>query len=487
MPRDWRDDRIEQLERELAEKDEIIAQQAARIAELEKRVTQLEQSLREYKELLSRNSQNSSKPPSKDERKYPKRKAKSGRKRGGQPGHPKHQRPMVPSEQVDEVVSEMPKCCDHCHGPLEARDAEPERHQVFEIPPVRPHVTEYQLHRGWCRSCRHWTKAKLPAGVGRSAFGTSVVALIGVLMGRCRLSKRAAVDAMNSMFHLSMSTGAVVDCQNRLSEALAAPVAEAYEHVQQQEVKNADETSWRECCERAWLWTAISGLVAVFMIQARRSAQAATNLLGEAQGILGTDRFSGYLHWPTRLHQMCWAHLKRDFTAISERKGEAGRIGKALLEQEKLLFTLWHRVRDGTLSRSSFQSHVRPIRAQVLSLLIQGLRCSHGKTSRTCNKMLSVFDAFWTFVRVAGVEPTNNESERTLRHAVIYRHICLGTQSEAGSRFVERILTVEASLRRQQRDMLQFLNDACQAALLNSAPPSLIPTQHTATSMLAAA
>jgi transposase len=319
--------------------------------------------------------------------------------------------------------------------------------------------------------------------VPTGAFGPSVVAMVGTLIGRFRLSKRMVCDALLTLYSLRISVGAVVNCQNQLSEALAGPVAEACDHVQQQSVKNADETGWRQHNERAWLWVALSGMVVTFMVHARRSALAANQLLGEIRGVLGTDRYSAYQHWPTRLHQVCWAHLKRDFQAISERDGEAGAIGKALLEQERLLFRMWHLLQLGTLGRSTFKQRVRPIRRTVLDLLMAGQRCPHGKTSRTCDKMLEVFDSFWTFVRVEGVEPTNNCAERAVRHGVLYRTICLGTQSDAGSRFVERILTVEATLRRQQRDMLAFLTQACHAAMGAAAPPSLIQVEEAALSL----
>lgn len=474
MARDWRDERIAELERENAELRREVEELRRRVAELE--------------ELVRRNSQNSSTPPSKDLRKPKRKKSKSGRKRGAQPGHPKHERPLVPVEQVDELVEVHPPCCEHCGGAVRDDGKEPERHQVFELPEVKPLVTEYRLHSGCCERCGLATRASLPPGVPNSAFGASVLAVLGVLIGRCRLSKRAASEALQSLFGLTMSVGSVVDCQNRLSAAMGVPVAEASDWVQQQVVKNADETSWRQCNQRAWLWAALSGLVVVFMVHARRNAGAAMQLLGEVRGVLGTDRYGAYSRWPARMHQVCWSHLKRDFTAISERQGEAGRIGKELLEQEKLLFREWHRFRAGSLSRKTLQQRVRPVQREVFDLLVRGLHCGHAKTVGTCDKMLGVFDSFWTFVRVEGVEPTNNASERAIRHGVLYRHISLGTQSDEGSRFVERILTVEASLRRQGRDMRRFLLDACHAQLWDTAPPSLIPCEnHGASAILQAA
>lgn len=234
MARDWRDDRIEQLERENAElrcRIGRVEQLEREDAQLRKRVGELEHVVRELKELLGRSSQNSSKPPSLDDRKRKKKKLKSGRRPGGQPGHPKHDRPLVPPEQVDKFVDVRPPCCEHCNGPLDHKH-EPERYQVFEIPKSKPHVTEFRLGHGWCARCGVWTFARLPRGVA-SVFGATVLAVLGVLMGRCRLSKRATQEAMHSLFGLTMSLGAVVDCQNRLSTALAAPVAEACEYVQQ--------------------------------------------------------------------------------------------------------------------------------------------------------------------------------------------------------------------------------------------------------------
>jgi transposase len=211
------------------------------------------------------------------------------------------------------------------------------------------------------------------------------------------------------------------------------------------------------------------------MVHTRRNADAAKLLLGAVLGVLVTDRHGAYNWWPDRLRQFCWAHLKRQFQTMSERGGDSARIGKALLEEVGRLFHFWHRVRDGTLKRSSFQVYMRALRGRVEALLAEGATISHAKTNKTCRKLLKHTESLWTFARVKGVQPTNNAAEQIIRHGVIMRKLSHGTHCEKGSRFIERILTVHATLRLQKRNVLDFVRQACEAALRGTTPPSLLP------------
>ena len=155
-----------------------------------------------------------------------------------------------------------------------------------------------------------------------------------------------------------------------------------------------------------------------------------------------------------------------------ERGGESERIGRALLEQVEKMFGLWHRVRDGTLSRADFQTAMQPIQARVGEpRCAKARRWPCDKTRRTCANILKLEVALWTFVRVEGVEPTNNSAERGLRRAVLWRRRSFGTQSEDGSRFVERVLTAVTTLRQQKRDVLDYLTEACAAAMRGDQGP----------------
>ena len=193
------------------------------------------------------------------------------------------------------------------------------------------------------------------------------------------------------------------------------------------------------------------------------------------RGIVGSDRWTGYNWLDPQQRQLCWAHLKRDFQAFVDRTGAPARIGRALLEQVEQMFSLWNRVRDSTLSWADFQTLMQPIQTRVGELLREGAALACAKTRHTCENVLKLEVALWTFVRVEGVEPTNNSAERRLRRAVLWRRRSFGTQSEAGSRFVERVLTAVTTLRQQNRDVLDYLTEACAAAIRGDPPPSLLP------------
>lgn len=172
---------------------------------------------------------------------------------------------------------------------------------------------------------------------------------------------------------------------------------------------------------------------------------------------------------------MCWAHLKRDFVARSERRGEAGQLGVALVAEEWRGFTLWAAVRSQELSRADFHVRMLPLMARVRELLEAGAQGAHARTAGTCRHLLKREASLWTFVGEEDVAPTNNQAERSRRRAVLWRRRSFGTQSEAGSRFVERILTVVTTLRQQQRDVLAYLTAACLAQLRNEPAPALVP------------
>lgn len=284
-----------------------------------------------------------------------------------------------------------------------------------------------------------------------------------------------AVGLLADLFGVVMSPGSVSACERRSSEVLAGPVKEAHEHAQVEPVGYADETGWRQARARAWIWVLVTRWVTVFRVHARRNALAARELLGRFAGVLVSDRWGAYADSPLKRRQLCWAHLQRYWTAFSERRGAAGEIGRQLLELTGQIFQWWHRVRDGTMARSTFVAYMRPVREEVERLLEQGTRCGHAKVAGTCRSILELRPALWTFVRTEAVEPTNNAAQRALRHCVLMRKTSFGTHSEQGSRFVERMLTVHATLRQQGRNVLDYVTEVHQAALHGRKAPSLLP------------
>lgn len=448
----------------------------ALVGRLEQRITELAQQVQDLKARLDQNSTNSSRPPSADpigvKRKPPA--PPSRKRRGGQKGHPRRMRALVPPERVASVTDCKPTQCRRCRHPLSGVDVEPRRHQVAELPPIEPEVHEYRLHRLCCPHCKTITCGALPDGVPRTSFGPRLHAALSVLTGAYRLSKRQVAQLCSDLLGLTISLGMIAKLERITADVLEQPVAELAEAVKTAGAANIDETGWREARLKAWLWVVVTSAGVVFRIVRSRAGAVAAGLLGEEpKPIVISDRFPGYEWIELKSRQVCWAHLRRDFQAMIDRDAGGEDVGRQLLWQSNKLFESWHKVRDGTIQRSTFLQTVAWLRPMVRSSLDRGSRCACAKTAATCGELLRLWDCLWTFTRVAGVEPTNNAAERALRHAVIWRRISGGTDSELGSRFVERMLSVLATRRQQGRGVLDYLTRCHRARLLGIEAPSL--------------
>jgi transposase len=452
----------------------------AYIRALASRVAALEATVQQLREQVQQPSRTSSRPPSSDPPqalgKRPRREP-TGRRPGGPPGHEGQARALVPVEEVDVVVPVKPERCHHCQHRLQGEAPQPQRHQVTEIPPVKPVVTEYQLHRLVCPACGEATRAAVPAGVPTGGFGPRVQAITALCTGAYQLSKRTTQRALEDLFGVQMGLGTIANLEHATVQAVAEPVAEARAYVQQQPAAHLDETGWREGQQRAGLWTAVTAWVTVLVVRASRGGKVAQDLLGERfWGWLVTDRWSAYTWYPPWRRQVCGAHLLRDIEAMIERGAHSREIGEALQVQARQMFQWWHRVRDGTLAQRTFASYRWPVRQEVERLLEAGQTCGVPKTEGTCRELLKRRQALWTFVRHDGVEPTNNAAERAIRPGVLWRKGSFGTQSAEGSRFVEAMMTVVATLKQQHRNVLASVTAACEAALCGQPAPSLLPT-----------
>jgi transposase len=170
-------------------------------------------------------------------------------------------------------------------------------------------------------------------------------------------------------------------------------------------------------------------------------------------------------------------HLKRDFQGLVDRGGAAEPIGRWGLAEIERLFALWHRFRAGECGRDELRRRLVPLQARLGRLFRRGQENPDRKGAALCRELSKWWAALWTFARDEGVEPTNNVSERALRPAVLWRKASFGSDSEAGSRFAERLLTAVLSCRQQGRPLLDFLVAAGEAALQGTAVPSLVPTR----------
>jgi transposase len=444
----------------------------AHIAKLEARVEELESQVKRL------TPQNSSLPPSTvhPHGKPAPAKPKSNRKRGGQKGHRRHMRTLVPVEQCKQVVDLLPSGCRKCGKSLAGTDPEPLRHQVCDIPPIVPEFTEYRRHRLHCSCCGVTTCAELPPGVPQGQTGPRLMAMTAMLMGHFRQSKRLTSEFLRDLLNLPCCPSLTIKIQNQVSAALADVHQELKDELPNQFQLHMDETPTKEAQSKAWLWTAVAKTFVVFAVFPSRAAQAITELLGDGfQGIVNCDRAKMYYLLPHL--QWCWAHLTRDFQAMID-SGVPDRIelGEKLSKQMKIIFEKWHRFKAGELTWDEFRFRAALEAEKFNALLYEGTGSHDSKLRNQCKSLHTHSEHLWRFLTVKGIEPTNNHAERALRPAVIYRKLSFGTQSNSGSRFVERIFSVLETCRMQKRSGFEFLVEAIRAKLSNHPAPKLLTT-----------
>jgi len=452
-----------------------------RVGELVEANQRLEARVAELERRLNRSSRNSSLPPSQDPPSAPPRPGgkRSGRGRGGQPGHEGRHRRLLPPEQVDEVVEHWPercRSCAHVFGERERVDAaEPWRHQVAELPPIAVRVTEHRLHGVCCPACAARTRAELPREVPRSAFGPRLQAAVVTLAVRNRVSRRDTTELARELFGVELSTGSVDAIIQRAGEALAGPYTQLEQRIRSASVVNIDETGWKTAGGQRTLWGALTSQTAVFRIAAGRHAFEARTLLGERfAGIVCSDRWRGYDYLDPTRRQLCWAHLLRDFTAHSEGMADQEEFGYGGLVIAHDLFAAWDRYQQDH-DRARLQAQTAPLQDKLRTMLEHAAR----KSPRTkyhrqfAKNLLNRWPALWTFTHTDGVEPTNNHAERGLRGAVIYRKLSLGSQSEQGERTIERLLSASVTCRLQRRSLFAYLTDVLSATIRGDPVPTL--------------
>ena len=420
--------------------------------------------------------QNSSLPPSTQHphAKPPSGLPKSSKPSGGQPGHRKHERTLIPAEQCDRIIPYKPANCRGCGAKLKGQDLEPLRHQVWEIPLPKPVVVEHQRHRLTC-VCGCTTCGTLPEDVPAHTSGPRLVATTAILMGLFRQSKRRTALALETLFGVPCSRGLVVKQQQRATAALRPCYDELTAALPQAPAVCCDETPFKQGTSKAWLWVAIAATFSVFTIRLSRAATVPISLLGEEfAGAISTDRYAAYNNFNAR-RQICWAHLKRDIQSLIDAGGDGAKIGERLMASLRDMFHYWHRYRDGTIQRQTMRNNIRKhCQWTVWETLEDGQRSPHAPTATLCGDLFQRFDQLWMFLDHPGLEPTNNRAERSLRHAVIWRKLSHGTQSESGSRFVETLLSIIETCRQQQRNAIDFIAAAIEAHALVRPAPKLL-------------
>jgi transposase len=415
------------------------------------------------------NSGNSSKSPSSDlgrKRKPPVE--PSGRKRGGQPGHAGQNRALAPPEEVDEVVDQDPPVCENCGESLEQEPrVDAFLRQVTETPWYKAFVKEFRLWLKACPRCGKTSRGQMPKGVPEGAFGPHLQARIGLLSGRYRLTRRETRALAKDLFGVRISLGSVQACCKAVSTVVAEPAEAIHAEVKQAPEVHADETGFGTCGKaRMWLWVAETEDAEAFRLLPGRGREQAMDLLGDDySGLIHRDRWKPYEVFKNATHQLCHSHIRRDFQSMLESMGETGTQGCMLKLASDRAFHLWHQFERHEITRKQLIRRTKPIQDEIWQRLTI-LRDEPDITKKargTAKDLLRQWQSLWTYVHRDGAVPSNNEAERAIRKAVLWRKVSLGADSEGGCRFVERMLTVAGTARKRGIDLLDWLTRALQA------------------------
>jgi transposase len=407
-----------------------------------------------------KNSQNSSKPPSSDSpySKPKRKKKKSKQKKGGQKGHKAHHQQMLAP---GETVSVKPQRCSCGHGDFTQQPMTPfYTHQHIELPRINMDIVHWVLQKCSCPNCGKTVKATLPPAVS-TGYGPRLCAFIAELSGTKAMSRADVKQLCESVLGIPIATGTIQKIIDRSAEAIKP----AYEHIGQvarsAHCNYIDETSWFNENDLQWLWAMVNQQVAFYRIDPHRSKQAFEQLVADWQGVLVSDGYGLYQNWINQ-RQTCLAHLIRKAEGLAQRKKanlkRFGQIIGAFLRQ----LVHFAKAPPDPKRWNDFYCHL----LFTLSLY----ESDKDDAGRLARQLIREIDALWTFLDHRDVDPTNNRAERALRFAVLWRKRSLGTQSEKGNRWVERILSFKETCRLQGKTTFPLMVEYLKAYFNGSSP-----------------
>lgn len=442
--------------------ERTLADMANRVTDLEKQIQDNEKRLEKLEVRAKKNSRNSSKPPSSDspfDRSARKKKSKKGKRpKGGQKGHKAHQQQMLTPTETHALMPDRCNCgnTDFTPSPIEPFYT----HQHIELPNIQMEITHWILHRCDCPKCGKTVKAVVPTPV-RSGYGPRFSAFIAELSGIKAMSRNDVKQLCESVLAIPIATGTIQKIVDRASKAILPAYETIGDIARSQPCNYIDETSWFHQNALQWLWAMVNERVAFYRIDAHRSKEAFNQLIQDWQGILVSDSYGLYRKW-VHGRQACIAHLIRKADALSERKKpDLRRFGHIMASSLRQLIQF---SKDPPTCQQW---------SQYYSLLLFTLslwepdKTDAGKLAR---QIVREIDSLWLFLEHEGVDPTNNRAERALRFGVLWRKRSLGTQSEKGNRWVERILSLKETCRLKAKSTFQTLANLFESYFSNTQP-----------------
>ncbi|MEI8364962.1 MAG: IS66 family transposase [Parachlamydiaceae bacterium] len=406
-------------------------------------------------ERINKNSKNSSKSPSSD------RKGNTDSPKGDKKPRGGINRKLIPPEKIDQFITCSLDLCPDCGSKDLLDEGNHETLQQVELPEIKAIVTEFSCKKYKCTCCGNRSIANLPTGIPNSSFGLRLMALIANLTGVLHLSKRDAIHLLKDLYGIDVCEGSIINVEERVASALLTVYERIHEVVTKSALsKHFDETSWRDRGKNHFVWVASTNQAVCFKIDPSRSREAFYNFIGSlAEASVVTDRYAVYNN-VSKIHQYCLAHLIRDFRKFAERKGWDGEIGEAIVKSLCTACKAHRNYKQGKITLKSQNIRLGHLRKKIEGCLIDGMANGSDDLAKFCENILDVSENLWMFAKSTDIEPTNNLAERDLRKLVLWRKKSYGTRSDRGQRFVERISSIAATLRRKSMNIINFLNQA---------------------------
>ena len=462
----------------------VLCEMSDKIESLQKRVNELEKIVAG----LSKNSSNSSKPPSSDDITKPKPKNKNEEKRniGAQPGHSRSERTLFPKEDIDKFHDYKLTSCPDCHGEVILLDMEPRIIQQVELKEILVTKEEHRSYPVWCKNCQKIHYMPFPLEVVKEGlFRERLTALVAYMKHVDHASFSTIRKFIRDVLKIKISRGYLRKVIQKVSDSLEEPYKELLDLLPLEKVVNVDETGHKENGDKFWTWVFRTSLYVLFKIDKSRGSEVLIDVLGkEFDGVLGCDYFSSYRKYMKDfgiIVQFCLAHLIRDIRfLINFPDVETRAYGKKLLEGVRELFKIIHE-REG-MSEQAFKNGLEEAKETIMTVAIRDVPSSLNKDGkeekREAQNMANRFrkhgKAYFEFITTPGIQPTNNVAEQAIRFVVIDRMITQGTRSIKGRETNERLWTVIATCRIQERSAYNFISEAVNAYFHNHAPPSLL-------------
>jgi transposase len=449
-------------------------------SQLQREIRQLREDNQRLQDQIARwqrDSSNSSKPPSSDIVKPPKKdrpRGKGQRKIGGQKGHPRQERiPFAPEDIGPVLPLEL--------APEQAQGLIPLEEwfvlQQVDLVEKLYRVTEYRARKYLDPRTGRITIAPRPVSVKAAGLvGPKLSALAAYQKGDGHMSYSTIQRFWNEVLGIAISRSQLVNVVQKASAAFAEPYAELREALVREAYVGTDESGHKDRGVKLWTWCFRAPHFTVFHIDPSRGSEVLKAILTETfGGILGSDYFSAYHKYRADcgvLIQFCWAHLIRDIRFLAGHTHRSLQLwGHKLLPWIRQMFDTWHRADQ--MTRARFARAMDRIRRGFLQAVRRPPARAEAQTLAERFRGGQA-DNYFRFLTTPGIEPTNNQTEQAIRHIVIDRHITQGTRGSRGQRWCERVWTMIATCRQQKRRVLEFFCKALNAHFQQETAPSLL-------------